>query len=639
MGAVKRSDRFSVQRRFFASLALAAVFPYFLAAQDSVESGTHVVKVDGEFLLAQTITFLPVPGMLYYNVEIEQFNGEVFVPLRTIRTELNQVEVALKAGSYRYRIFAYNRMNLLDGVSGWQEFQVLVAVEPIVEAYQPFYGLYYELADFPRSIIVRGRDFFPESEFALVRNGTMDWSGVDLESRADVLFPDNVTVNDDRTAAALDFSLNKLRRGGYFVFTRNPGGLWTVLGQVRVGYRKNIDWTFSFGWSPMIAAFDRGKATYWDYDTQEDKSHLDLFNPRGAYLRLGWFPVKTRIGNFGLELNAAFLADNYWVSGHDDPGVWEYFGTISGGHLDIVYQKTLPSWKNWQFELRAGIGGGNPYDDTYFDEFEDFPFLINAGFSTHYFIWKNLYAEAGIDFQHMPESNHFMILPALGMGWQFGRWAEVAEVDKALKRGEDPSVPVTDIPKDEITLSLGWSPMIPLFDYTYTDWNWVPGLGLVEDKKADLQPFNPLGAYLRIAHLPHRWGDNKFGYEFTVYVLDHPNRETYDPPYNYLDIWRYGQQLGVLYQRRLPKDWQLNVRGGVGISNPYDPHVDEVDIPIGVNAGLSVQRFFRRGFYAEAGLDMVVSFGRKTHWMLNPGIGIGWQFNRDTETGFRNAPF
>ncbi|MDR0684159.1 MAG: hypothetical protein LBF83_03425 [Spirochaetaceae bacterium] len=149
-----------------------------------------------------------------------------------------------------------------------------------------------------------------------------------------------------------------------------------------------------------------------------------------------------------------------------------------------------------------------------------------------------------------------------------------------------------------------------------------------------MQPFNPLGAYLRIAYLPHRWGDNKFGYEFAIYVLEHPNRETYDPPYNSIDILRYGQW-GVLYQRKLPKDWQLNIRGGIGISNPYDPDRDDVIIPPAMNAGLSVQRFFRRGFYAEAGLDIVVSFGRETHWILNPGIGIGWQFNRDAETGLR----
>jgi hypothetical protein len=616
------------QRRFFAVLAFVIVFPRFLAAEEPDKSSTRVAKINGEFLLSQTITFLSVPDILHYKVEIEQLAGEQFIPLHTMQTETNSVEVSLKAGLYRYRIFAYNKMNLLDGISDWQEFEVLAAVEPAAESYQPFYGLYYELPDFPRSITVRGRDFFPESEFALVRqHDKFDWSGIDLEGRRDVLFPDNVTVNEDCTAAVLDFSLKKLKRGEYYIFVRNPGGLWTTLGQVRVGYRKNTGWTFSFGWSPMIAAFDREKATYGS----EDKPRLDLFNPRGAYIRLGWFPVKTKIGNFGLEMNWLFLADNYDISDYQGiSGPGDYLGTIRGGHMDIVYQKTFSSWKNWQLELRAGAGGSDDYDDTVsdFDGDIPFPFMLNFGASAQYFIWKNLYAEAGLDFQYVTGVGHFMMRPALGMGWQFGRWTELTAVDNALKRGEDPSVPVTDIPKNEITLSVGWSPVIPLSDYTYTEWE---GMSMAE--RNDLQLFNPLGMYLRTAYLPYRWGGSKLGFEFALHMLDPLNRKDDENFYKYLDLLRY-MQFGVLYQRRLPKNWQLNARLGIGISNSYANDVG--DIEPALNAGLSIQRFFWRGFYAEAGLDVITSFyNNKARWMLNPGIGIGWQFNRDAETGLR----
>jgi hypothetical protein len=628
MGATKRLSRFN--SRFFAILALVLVFPYFLAAQNSGESGSHVTKTDEGFLLSQTISFPRVPNMLRYKVELEQLAGEEYIPLDTIQTQTNSIEVALKGGLYRYRILAYNRMNLLDGVSDWQEFEVFVAIEPSVETYQPFYGLYYEMAAVNGSIAVRGRGFFPESEFALIEEDEeFDWTEVDLEGRRDVIFPDTVTVSEDRSLAVLGFSRKNLNRGKYLIFVRNPGGLWTTLGKVRVGFRKNTDWTFSLGWSSLIAAFDRGDATYWDHDTPKEEPRLDLFNPRGAYMRLGWFPVKNRLGSFGLELNLLFLADNEWVFDRGEPRIGEYFDSLQGGHVDIVYQNAPIAWRNWQIEIRAGIGGGNEYDDTYVHDSGavlPFPWMLNVGFSVQYFIWKNLYAEAGLDFQYMTGVDHFMLRPAVGLGWQFGRWAEVVEVDRSLKRGKDPSVPVTGIPKSEGTLSLGWSPMIPLFDYTY-----FHGDG-TED--ADLAPFNPLGAYLRTAYLPHRWGDNKLGFEFAVYILEHPNRGTYDE-YREIDLLRY-VQFGVLYQRKLPKNWQLNGRLGTGIANPYDPDDDGVYIPLATNFGLSVQRFFWRGFYAEAGFDLVVSFGRETHWMLNPGIGIGWQFNRDAETGLQS---
>jgi hypothetical protein len=615
-------------KRFLVILAVV-VFPYFLTAQNSGGSGSHVSKTDTGFLISQTISFPPVPNMLYYRVELERIVGESLVPVDTVQTETNAVEVALKAGLYRYRILAYNKMNLLDGVSDWQEFEVLGAIEPVAETYQPFYGLYYEMSNTAGSITVAGRDFFPESEFALVKQSAkFDWSGVDLEGRKDVIFPGHVTVNDDHNLVVLSFRRKDLKPGDYLVFIRNPGGLWTTLGQVRVGFRHDSDITLSFGWSPMIAAFDREKATYYDYKAYENKPKLDAFNSRGAYLRLGWFPVKTRIGNFGLELNMVFLADNWWMFEHDDPWLGEYFGTVSAGHLDIVYQNAPIMWRNWQIELRAGIGGGDTYDDTYYDHNSDDPLLLNFGFSVQYFIWKNLYTEAGMDFQYMTRVEHLILRPAVGIGWQFGRWGEVADVDRVLRRGKDPSVPVATTPKTEYTLSVGWAPMIPLFDYTYTRWN-----GTEEIEQADLTPFNPLGTYLRTANLPHRWGDNKVGFEFAIYVLEHPNRETYDE-YRYIDLLRYAQ-FGILYQRKLPKDWQLNARLGIGISNPYDTQAENIVIPIAANAGLSVQRFLWKGLYAEAGLDFIVSFGRETHRMLSPSIGIGWQFNRDAETGLR----
>jgi hypothetical protein len=92
-------------------------------------------------------------------------------------------------------------------------------------------------------------------------------------------------------------------------------------------------------------------------------------------------------------------------------------------------------------------------------------------------------------------------------------------------------------------------------------------------------------------------------------------------------------QFNVLYQRKLPKDWQLNVRLGTGFGNP---HLNDKGVALTLNTGLSVQRFFWRGLYAEAGFDIIGSFYDETpRWMLSPGIGIGWQFNLNTETGLR----
>jgi hypothetical protein len=222
--------------------------------------------------------------------------------------------------------------------------------------------------------------------------------------------------------------------------------------------------------------------------------------------------------------------------------------------------------------------------------------------------------------------DHFMILPALGVGWQFGRWPEVTEVNRALKRGGDPSVPVTDIPKNESLLSLGWAPMIPL------------GMDRSDGVTTLLWPVTPQGAYFRTAYIPYRWGRNKLGMEFNIYILEHPNRREWsDDMADIVGILSH-VHLGVLYQRKLAEKWQLNGRVGIGISNPYDfrDNSSGWGIPFSINTGLSAQYFFWKGFYAEAGLDMFVSLSYENHWMLHPGFGVGWQFNRDTETGLRS---
>jgi hypothetical protein len=293
------------------ALVLAFIIvPLSLSAQDS---GTQVTKTRDGFEISQTIAFPPVPFAQRYDVEIERLAENDFVPFDTVRTEKNQITVSLKAGSYRYRITVYNKMNLVEGVSGWQDFEILAAEEPVVETYQPFYGLYYELADPAGRITIAGRDLYPESEFALVKRGARyNWSSVMLAGLRNVLLPDQVTVSEDHTRAELDFSRNRLKRGIYDIFVRNPGGLWATLGQVRVGFRKNSDFTVSFGYAPMIAAFDYDNATYTRlspvagtssyYDGynwhdisylsyHQSQQRLNMFNPRGVYVRAGWLPV------------------------------------------------------------------------------------------------------------------------------------------------------------------------------------------------------------------------------------------------------------------------------------------------------------------------------------------------------------
>ncbi|MDR2210925.1 MAG: porin family protein [Spirochaetaceae bacterium] len=628
--------------------------PVFAQAGDEAPAGsdTLVVKQGDEFQISQRIVFPPVLDTIRYEIEIEQFSGGTYIPLDLIHTETNSITVSLRAGSYRYRITAYNKMNLLEGRSDWQNFEILPAVEPAAETYQPFYNLYYGMIDAGGYIIVTGRDFSEASEFALVEHGrNIDWSGKSLDRRG-VIIPSGVTVNDQQTQVILDFADKKLKRGDYNVFIRNPGGLWTTLGKVRVGSRKNTGWTFSYGWSPMLAAFNHENVVYHDSASTppgspgNEQGKLDAMNWRGSYMRLGWLPIKTRVVNAGLEAEAMFLVNNELYAtqkreGFDSDIIFDGLNSIQ---LNFLFQ--FPVNERWQHVLRLGAGGGDAYNENTYDSHGDNdtdkstvpPVLINLGLGSQYFIWKNLYVEGGLALQFMLGVNHLMIRPVLGLGWQFGRWGEWAKVKKALDGGEDPSAPVTGFPKNEFTLAAGWAPMIPLgMDYSQSRTDHHSGAPVRGTTL--LWPVTPQGAYFRAAYLPHRWDRNKLGMELDIYILDFPNRrewagDDFDGAISFLSHIH----LAALYQRKLTENWQLNGRIGAGISNPYDFRENAGStIPFSINGGLSAQYFFWRGFYAEAGLDLFVSLGRKTHWMLHPGIGIGWQFNRDAETGLNFA--
>jgi len=502
-------------------------------------------------------------------------------------------------------------MNLLEGQSEWVDFIVHSAIMPVIETYQPFYGLYFEVADRTGSITVNGEDLFAESEFALVKyRKNINWTGIALEERRDVIFPDHVVVS--RNQAQLIFNRNSLKWGSYEIFVRNPGGLWTTFGRVKVGYRKAVDFTFSFGYSPMLAAFDYENA--YDVEiingTPVERQRLDFFNPWGYYYRLGFIPFKNRIGNFGLEVQVHYVVDKI-----DAEENVQFMAPFSGVSFNLLYQR--PVTERLLHNARIGAGFGESYDILRSDNIP----LLNFGYAAQFFIWKNLYLEGGIDLQYAfyqkLNINHFMIRPSISLGWQVGRWAEHAEVAEAAKRGEDYSVPVRGRLRAEHLLSQGWSPMILLFGIDPYDDNGNQLLGT----------FNPGGLGLRYVYLPHHWGRNKLGFGIESDFLFHPQGENY--------VFFSHVLFGVYYQRMLSERWQIGAHTGAGVSNPYDFEFNSFYILYAMNIGTSVQYFFWKNIYVEAGLDMVFIFPDPTKAVLRPSINVGWQINRNTETGLR----
>ncbi|MCL1928957.1 MAG: hypothetical protein FWG07_09235 [Treponema sp.] len=643
----------------FCLLILILLTGYSAFAQDTEESTSYVTKTSEGFLIHQIIVFPAVSNTIRYEVEIEQQIGTGYVPVDRLETTENRFEVTLRAGNYRYRITAWNRMNLLEGRSEWQDFRVYPAVQPVLNTYQPFYGLYYEMEDTVGTLTVYGEDFFPESEFVLVHTAkNPDWSGITLEDHGRAFIPDKVTVNDNQ--ATLHFGPGKLKKGTYDILARNPGGLWATLGEVKVGKKHQVDWTLSFGWAPTYALFDLDNAWYdkddiFNYYEPVQYRELERFTPRSYYIRFGFIPVKTRFGNFGMEAQLDFIVDEFCKYEWDrDPGGYsQIFKAVRFGTINLLYQYLLS--ERWQHNVRFGVGGGYSYHGSQSDNAGDYlAIYYQLGYSAQYFFWKNLYAEAGIDLllSHISKHNHFMIRPGIGIGWQAGRWAEWAEVAEGQRKGEDYSVPVSDRPRAEWLLSFGWSPMIPLAGYNRCGWviDNSPNGTSSYDGHEMLGAFNPRGVNLRAAYIPLHWGDNKLGFEFEMSILDFPGRKKLD---NTGGLLFSEIVFGMRYQRVLNEDWQLNARAAFGMlpiyafdTFPGDEmyYSDVINYDFGFKFGVSAQYFFWKNAYVEGGLDFGLVKTNRNHYRgvtddprlsFRPSISIGWQFKRNTETGLK----
>jgi len=649
---IVKTNSFNPARRVIA-LALFFIMPVFLVNvyAQQISNTSYIVTEDG-LQVFQTITFPAVTDVEKYEIEIEIFNesGDAeFV--EKVETDTNSFTVSLKAGSYRYKVFAYNRMTLLDGMSEWQDFIVLPIVEPVMESYQPFYGMYYEMADPDGTLIVYGSDFFSYSEFALVRKGAVsDWLGVQLDGRRDVIIPNHVTVSGNM--AVMNFPAGSVRQGMYEIFIRNPGGLWSVFGEVHVGYKRSFDFTFSSGYSPMIAGFDIENAVYSVHDNATGSNNyfqqLDVFNPLGYYFRLGWLPFKTNFFKFGFEFEFYFLMNNYdryWMDDSGVTGLNSFFGLFKGVSLDFLMQFQLT--ERWQHNLRFGAGISQAYHDyiyvetefgyPHLEHYSPFPFDFNIGYSTQFFLIKNLFLEAGLKLQYTVSFdsrfplNHLSIFPSIGLGWQFGRWTEYTEVSEGAKRAEDYSIPVTRNPQAEHLLSFGWSPMIPLFGLDL----YGKGSGYYAGRTFQfLDNFNPAGFEFSYAYFPHRWSNNKLGIGIDFYMLEHKNRDKIIPALINPDLVSH-LLFNIRYQRVLTDNWQIGVHAGLGISNSYIYKDSFAGVSLAADAGVSVQYFVWKDLFVEAAVDLIFLFSDKTSALLRPGISVGWQFRRNNETGLR----
>ncbi|MDR2257807.1 MAG: hypothetical protein LBE14_01520 [Treponema sp.] len=354
----------------------------------------YQIRPDGSFV--QILRWVGQEDVLYYEVEIEKQEGELWEKTLTEKTELSFCEVSLDPGIYRCLVRAYDVLERPRQAAGWIQFEVLAAKQPELLRFSP--EAFYLDEDVIWVLDLFGNNFT---------------SGIEVflnSPQGKIVRPDTVTVERPGNGVRLVFDYRKLEAGEYTIHAVNPGGLTADLGIFKITFRKPVDIGVSAGYRPMAALYGR----------INELLETNFF-PIGAYSRLSLIPLKRQWGYMGFELESSWVY--LLVTGND----YKVQAQMPGGILYGVYQRWF---SNRIMVLNFRIGGGvYAVLDYHFisngGKAEPATILlpvIATGVSFQWFIRKPLFVEAGLDFTHLfteDKPSPGYLRPFIGVGWQF----------------------------------------------------------------------------------------------------------------------------------------------------------------------------------------------------------------------------
>jgi hypothetical protein len=335
-----------------------------------------------------------------FEVEIERQTGPaLWEPVGREQTSELFIEVSLPPGQYRYRVLSYNVLGRVAATSEWVGMRIFAARQPVVESLSP--GSYY--LDKPSRTIAltfSGTDLSEEAEIYLT-----DRAGGSLRAT-----PLSIDYSEDERSIRAVFSTAGLGLALYEIVITNPGGLQTRV-NFSTGFSRKVDIPVSLGYSPALPLYG------YVFD-----SFSKPFYPAGLYARLGLVPFKRLWGLIGAELTPRFLqvvteTDNYRVN-----------GTMLALTLGGLYQYRFRN-HTMAFNLRLGAGAAAILGISYehrggfkSEEVEAAFFLVSAGASFQWDLWRGLFLEAGLDYvqgisPNTPPPGYLQF--SAGAGWKF----------------------------------------------------------------------------------------------------------------------------------------------------------------------------------------------------------------------------
>jgi hypothetical protein len=353
------------------------------------------VEEDGRFV--QILRWKEQENILDYEVEIERRQAGGWETVLTERTGTAFCEVSLAAGTYRYRVRAYDLLERPGEAAEWVQFEVLLAEQPELLRFSP--EVFYLDEKNLGAVTLWGRNLAPGLEVYLRPEGKPE----------DRIPADTVTVEDSGQEARVVFSPGLLRAGDYTILVVNQGGLKSSRGTFKILPGKSLDIQVSAEYTPLLL---HGRLN----DLFET-----VFFPLGFYGRLNLIPLKRDWRAPGIEFEASRY--QLWIRKYS----YEVHGQLAGGSIYSIYQR---QFLNRRLAVTVYAGNGiYPLPAYHFfypwGTMEPMAVLIpviSAGVSFQWITIDSVFMIGGVDFIHLFTSDASLpgyLRPFLGIGRHF----------------------------------------------------------------------------------------------------------------------------------------------------------------------------------------------------------------------------
>ena len=385
-----------VIKRFLFLLLMFAVCISFTIAQEEDDSVQETDQVnyfidrtaDGVRFI-QRLMCEAGDYVLRYVVIVERQSQNRYTEVGRFESKENFADVSLTVGEYRFSVEVYDLFDELSFVTRWREFEVFLAVQPVLSGFTP--NNFYLDEETEWVINLRGQNLLSSSEYYLVQNNRR-------------IHP--LSHVSEGSSARLVFSAMSLVPGQYDIYVRNPGGLDARLGTFNIALKKPFDLYLSAGFAPIIPLYG-----YLFKDTELEAPFSRSFFPLGAAAKIGFVPMKRVWGSLGVEASGSYtmleMEKEYYTAK----------ASFLNVHLSLLYQVFF---LNKKFSFNAILGGGSSslFDFHYVYQIgsptekidRHYPSAI-TGLSFMAFLSGPLLINAGADYIHMFTSSDDSPMP------------------------------------------------------------------------------------------------------------------------------------------------------------------------------------------------------------------------------------